>query len=106
MAFGVDDIISTGLKIIDKFIPDPAAKLKAQQELQSMAHNELMLIAGIEGDAIRGQLDVNREEAASRSIFVSGWRVLRQDDPRSDIRHEQPSDGSHGNAWPWWNENL
>ena len=28
--FGIDDIINTGLKIIDKVIPDPTAKAQAQ----------------------------------------------------------------------------
>jgi hypothetical protein len=28
--FGVDDIISVGMKILDKVIPDPAAKVEAK----------------------------------------------------------------------------
>ena len=35
--FGIDDIIGAGLKIIDKVIPDPAAKAAAQIELQKIA---------------------------------------------------------------------
>ena len=30
--------------------------------------------AKIEADLVRGQLDVNRAEAASSSLFVAGWR--------------------------------
>jgi hypothetical protein len=37
--FGIDDIISTGLKIIDKVIPDPAAKAQAQLQLQQLAQD-------------------------------------------------------------------
>jgi hypothetical protein len=37
--FGIDDIISTGLKIIDKVIPDPAAKAAAQLQLQQLAQD-------------------------------------------------------------------
>lgn len=63
MAFGIDDAIAAGLKIIDKFIPDPAAKAKAESELR---------------DALQkwdqGQLAVNEREAASASLFVAGWR--------------------------------
>ena len=36
--FGIDDIIGAGLKIIDKVIPDPAAKAAAQLELQKIAN--------------------------------------------------------------------
>lgn len=31
--FGIDDIVSTGLKILDKVIPDPQAKAEAQAKL-------------------------------------------------------------------------
>jgi hypothetical protein len=37
--FGIDDIIGAGLKIIDKVIPDPAAKAAAQLELQRLAQD-------------------------------------------------------------------
>jgi hypothetical protein len=36
---GLDAIISAGLKIIDKVIPDPAAKAQAQLELQKLAQD-------------------------------------------------------------------
>ena len=37
--FGIDDLINTGLKIIDKVIPDPQAKAQAQLELQKLAQD-------------------------------------------------------------------
>lgn len=61
--FGIDDAVSAGLKVLDKFIPDPAAKAKAETELRS---------ALMEWDA--AQLKVNAVEAAHTSIFVAGWR--------------------------------
>lgn len=63
MAFGIDDAIAAGLKIVDKFIPDPEARAKAESELRSS------LLAWDQG-----QLAVNRAEAAHVSIFVAGWR--------------------------------
>jgi uncharacterized membrane protein (DUF106 family) len=33
---GLDTIVGVGMKILDKFIPDPEAKAKAQQELLKM----------------------------------------------------------------------
>ena len=63
MAFGIDDAIGAGLKIINKFIPDPEQKIKAEKELRDG------LLA-----ADRGQMEVNKAEAAHRSIFVAGWR--------------------------------
>ena len=63
MAFGFDDAIAAGLKIIDKFVPDPAEKIKAEQALRSD------LLAW---DA--AQSATNTAEAQHKSIFVAGWR--------------------------------
>lgn len=72
--FGIDDIIGAGLKLLDKVIPDPAAKAAAQAELMKMQHDEVMAVMGIEGDLAKAQIGVNMEEAKSSSMFVSGWR--------------------------------
>ena len=74
MAFGIDDIIGVGLRIIDKFIPDPAEKLKAQQALQQMQHDELIAFLEADKAVTVGQLEINKTEAASSSPFTSGWR--------------------------------
>lgn len=48
MAFGIDDAIAAGLKIIDKFIPDPELKAKMAQELEN--NKKDMLLANLEAD--------------------------------------------------------
>ena len=63
MAIGIDDAIAQGLKIINKFIPDPAQAAVAEKELRESL---------LEWD--KGQLAVNAVEASNASIFVSGWR--------------------------------
>lgn len=65
MAFGIDDAIAAGLKILDKFIPDPAEKAKAEEALRT---------ALLQWD--KAQTDVNAIEAANSNIFVSGWRPM------------------------------
>lgn len=65
MAFGIDDAIAAGLKILDKFIPDPAEKAKAEEALRT---------ALLQWD--KAQTDVNAVEAANANIFVSGWRPM------------------------------
>ena len=53
--------------ILDKVLPDTEASNKAKAELISMqAKGEL--------DALLGQLDINKEEAKSSSVFVAGAR--------------------------------
>ena len=63
MSFGIDDAIAAGLKVLDKFIPDPEARAKAEADLRSSLQTW-----------DKGQTDVNAVEAASTSVFVSGWR--------------------------------
>lgn len=65
MAFGIDDAVAAGLKVLDKFIPDPAAKAKAEDELR----NALQAWD-------KQQTDVNAIEAANANVFVSGWRPM------------------------------
>jgi roadblock/LC7 domain-containing protein len=63
MAFGIDDAIAAGLKVIDKFVPDPAAKAKAEAELRAD------LLA-----SDKAQMEVNKAEAQTGSLFIGGWR--------------------------------
>jgi len=61
--FGIDDAIAAGLKVLDKFVPDPAAKQQAEADLRSSLQ---------QWD--QAQTEVNKVEASSSSLFVSGWR--------------------------------
>tara|TARA_X000001382_G_scaffold92621_1_gene67196 strand:- start:469 stop:906 length:438 start_codon:yes stop_codon:yes gene_type:complete len=53
--------------VIDRVIPDKEAAAKAKLEMQAsmMANEHAITLA---------QLEINREEAKSDNIFVSGWR--------------------------------
>lgn len=63
MTFGIGDAVAAGLKVIDKFVPDPEAKVKAEQALRA----DLMAWD-------KSQTDVNAVEAQHENIFVAGWR--------------------------------
>lgn len=63
MSFGIDDAIAAGLKVLDKFVPDPEARAKAESALR----DSLQLWD-------KAQTDVNAVEAANSNVFVSGWR--------------------------------
>lgn len=60
-------IFDIGKTILDRFVPDPAAKAAAEMELVKMA-------ADGELKQIIAQLEINAKEAAHPSIFVAGWR--------------------------------
>jgi hypothetical protein len=54
-------------KFVDKFVPDKdlATKLKADAASQEFAGDLSLLV---------GQLEINKVEAAHKSLFVAGWR--------------------------------
>ena len=52
--------------LLDKFIPDADQKMKIAAELSTMAERHAQELA-------KGQLEVNKVEAASKSMFVAGW---------------------------------
>jgi hypothetical protein len=63
----VSAALDLGGKIIDRVWQDPAKKAEAQLEL-------LKLQQSGELASLSGQLEVNKIEAASQSVFVAGWR--------------------------------
>ena len=59
--FGVDDIISVGMKILDKVIPDPAAKAEAQAKLLEIQQQGR--IAELQADNVEAQ-ELSKRQAA------------------------------------------
>ena len=63
----VSALFEIGGKVLDRVLPDPAQQAAAKLELLKLQQNgELTQIAG--------QMEINKVEAASSSLFVSGWR--------------------------------
>jgi len=60
-------IFEIGKTILDRFVPDPAAKQAAEMELVRMA-------AEGELKQVIAQLEINAREAANPSVWVAGWR--------------------------------
>jgi uncharacterized membrane protein (DUF106 family) len=59
--FGVDDIISVGMKILDKVIPDPVAKAEAQAKLVELQQQGRL--AELQADTAEAQELTKRQEA-------------------------------------------
>ena len=57
-------------QIADDLITTDKERLDAELELRRLGLEERK----VEADLVRGQLDVNRAEASSSSLFVAGWR--------------------------------
>ena len=74
--FGIDDIISVGMKILDKVIPDPVAKAEAQAKLLEMQQQGRL--AELQADTAEAQELTKRQEAdmASDSWLSKNIRPL------------------------------
>ena len=53
--------------VIDRIIPDKEAAEKAKREMQIELVNNI-------NDIAKAQIEVNKQEAAHRNVFVAGWR--------------------------------
>jgi uncharacterized membrane protein (DUF106 family) len=74
--FPITTLVDVGMKILDKFIPDPEAKAKAQQELLKMQQEGRL--AELNADNIEAQEITKRQEAdmASDSWLSKNIRPL------------------------------
>ena len=59
--FGIDDIIGVGMKLVDKLIPDPEQKAKAQLDLAKLAQEGKL--ADIQADINEAQELTKRQQA-------------------------------------------
>jgi uncharacterized membrane protein (DUF106 family) len=59
--FGIDDIINVGMKILDKVIPDPAAKAEAQAKLIELQQQGRL--AELQADTAEAQELTKRQES-------------------------------------------
>lgn len=60
--------------LLDKFFPDPAAAADAKLKLMQMAQTGELAQLDADLKLATGQMEVNKVEAASQSLFVAGWR--------------------------------
>jgi len=63
----IQALIAPVTTLLDKFIPDADTKQKIAHELATMSQKHAQELA-------KGQLEINKTEAAHRSLFVAGWR--------------------------------
>jgi hypothetical protein len=63
----VTALFEVGSKVLDRVLPDPAQQAAAKLELMKPQQNGELA-------QITGQMEINKVEAASSSLFVSGWR--------------------------------
>ena len=60
-------VLDIGSKVIDRLWPDPVQRDAAKLELFKLQQSGELA-------QMTGQMEINKEEAKSASVFVSGWR--------------------------------
>tara|TARA_B110000503_G_scaffold50010_1_gene81097 strand:+ start:178 stop:555 length:378 start_codon:yes stop_codon:yes gene_type:complete len=63
----LSSLIAPVTSLLDKFIPDADTKQKIAHEIATMSQKHAQELA-------KGQLEVNKTEAAHKSLLVAGWR--------------------------------
>jgi hypothetical protein len=63
----ISALLNIGNTLINKIFPDPAQAAQAQLALLKMQQDGELA-------AISGQMEINKIEAGSSSVFVAGWR--------------------------------
>jgi len=63
----LDALIGPVTSLLDKFIPDADERARLAHEIATMSERHAQELA-------KGQLEVNKAEAAHKSLFVAGWR--------------------------------
>lgn len=71
---GLGSVFDFGKAIIERFVPDPAAKMKASLDLATLQQNGELAKLAQDNGLMLAQIDVNKTEAANPKLFVSGWR--------------------------------
>lgn len=70
----IDSLLKIGSTILDRVIPDVAAREKAKAEFQLQVLQQETELVKTFAQLDQSQIEVNKEEAKSSSLFVSGWR--------------------------------
>jgi hypothetical protein len=66
--------IELGTSVINKLWPDPVKQAEEQRKLQELAQKGDLAQLNAEIQLLIAQIDLNKVEAAHKSIFVAGWR--------------------------------
>lgn len=63
----ISELIGPVAKILDKFVPDADEKARLAHEISTLAERQAHDIA-------KAQIEVNRSESQTGSLFIGGWR--------------------------------
>lgn len=74
MGFPLAAVLDIGTKLIDRVIPDKEKQAEAKLRLLELQQQGELAVLVAETDLAKGQLEINKVEAAHGNLFVAGWR--------------------------------
>ena len=75
MAFDpISAALDIGKSVIERIWPDPAKQAEELFKLQELAQDGDLARLNAAVKQLTGQMEINKVEAAHKSIFVAGWR--------------------------------
>lgn len=73
-AGGIGSIFNFAKGLVDRIWPDPATKAKALLDLEELHQKGELAKLASETELLKGQLEINKVEASSTSMFIAGAR--------------------------------
>jgi hypothetical protein len=70
----IDNLLEFGKTLVERLIPDPTERAKAEAEVLRLAYSERMQTQANDTALALKQAEINIEEAKSDSLFKGGWR--------------------------------
>ena len=67
-------LLDVGKMAINRIWPDPTKQAEEQRKLAELAQNGDLAKMQAEVSLLLGQIEINKVEAAHKSIFIAGWR--------------------------------
>jgi len=67
-------LFDVGMSVIKRVWPDPAQQAEEERKLLELKQRGDLSALNAHVKLLTGQLEINKIEAASSSLFVSGWR--------------------------------
>lgn len=71
---GLGGVFEFGSKVLERIFPDPKDRLEAQTKLLELQQTGELAKLAAETDLAKGQMEINKIEAGSSNLFISGWR--------------------------------
>ena len=67
-------LLNVGITAISRIWPDPIKQAQEVRKLQELAQNKDLAVLQAEVSSLLGQIEINKIEAKSNSLFIAGWR--------------------------------